>query len=336
MELWVTKRVDTQDRWTRAVTIGNVYARESPTVDASSDMNLNERASILAELSPPFVIHEPEEQLTPVVFCSPHSGRIYPQSFLAASRLDPHTLRKSEDCYVDELFQSVVDLGAPLIAARFPRAYLDVNREPYELDPELFSGRLPDFANTQSARVIGGLGTIARIVADSEEIYRERMPIGVAFERIEQLYRPFHAALAGLLEATRKRFGAAVLIDCHSMPSSAIGQPPGARPHFVLGDRFGASCDAKLTRFVRDLLQGQGHDVQVNRPYAGGFITEYYGNPARGVQTLQIEINRALYLNEATLDRTEHFGRLADLLAEMAARVFAAVPLLLERRAAAE
>ena len=217
-------------------------------------MNLNERASILAELSPPFVIHEPEEQLTPVVFCSPHSGRIYPQAFLAASRLDPHTLRKSEDCYVDELFLPVVDLGAPLIAARFPRAYLDVNREPYELDPELFSGRLPDFANTQSARVIGGLGTIARIVADSEEIYRERMPIGVPFERIEQLYRPFHAALAGLLEATRKRFGVAVLIDCHSMPSSAIGQPPGARPHFVLGDRFGASCDAKLTRFVRDLL----------------------------------------------------------------------------------
>lgn len=299
-------------------------------------MNLNERASIQAELSPPFVIHEPEEQVTPVVFCSPHSGRIYPQAFLAASRLDPHTLRKSEDCYVDELFQPVVDLGAPLIAARFPRAYLDVNREPYELDPELFNGRLPDFANTQSARVIGGLGTIARIVADSEEIYRERMPIGVAFERIEQLYRPFHAALAGLLEATRKRFGVAVLIDCHSMPSSAIGQPPGARPHFVLGDRFGASCDAKLTRFVRDLLQGKGYDVQVNRPYAGGFITEYYGNPARGVQTLQLEINRALYLNEVTLDRTEQFGHLSDVLAEMAARVFAAVPMLLERRAAAE
>lgn len=309
---------------------------ECPTVDAPCHMNLNERASILAELSPPFVIHEPEEHVTPVVFCSPHSGRIYPQAFLAAARLDPHTLRKSEDCYVDELFLPVVELGAPLIAARFPRAYLDVNREPYELDPELFNGRLPDFANTQSARVIGGLGTIARIVADSEEIYRERMPIGVAFERIEQLYRPFHAALAGLLEATRKRFGVAVLIDCHSMPSSAIGQPPGARPHFVLGDRFGASCDAKLTRFVRDLLQAQGYDVQVNRPYAGGFITEYYGNPARGVQTLQLEINRALYLNETTLERNEHFGQLSDLLAEVAARVFAAVPMLLERRAAAE
>ena len=202
------------------------------------------------------------------------------------------TLRKSEDCYVDELFEPVVGLGAPLIAARFPRAYLDVNREPYELDPELFTGRVPEFANTQSARVVGGLGTIARIVADTEEIYRERLPIGAAFERIERLYRPFHAALADLLETTRKRFGIAVLIDCHSMPSASMGQPPGGRPHFVLGDRFGASCDAKLTRFMRDVLQGAGYDVQVNRPYAGGFITEYYGNPARGVQSLQLEINR--------------------------------------------
>ncbi|RTL69300.1 MAG: N-formylglutamate amidohydrolase [Hyphomicrobiales bacterium] len=298
-------------------------------------MNASERASILAELTPPFLLHTPQEQLTPMIFCSPHSGRVYPQAFLAASRLDPHTLRKSEDCYVDELFQPVVGLGAPLIAARFPRAYLDVNREPYELDPELFSGRLPDFANTQSARVVGGLGTIARIVSDSEEIYRERMPIGVAFERIERLYRPFHAALSGLIEDTRRRFGMAILIDCHSMPSSSIGQP-GMRPHFVLGDRFGASCDAKLTRFVRDLLQGYGYEVQVNRPYAGGFITEYYGNPAQGVQTLQLEINRALYLDEATLNKTANFANLGRLLQEIAAKMFAALPMLLERRAAAE
>lgn len=298
-------------------------------------MNASERASILAELTPPFLLHEPQEQLTPMIFCSPHSGRVYPQAFLAASRLDPHTLRKSEDCYVDELFQSVVALGAPLIAARFPRAYLDVNREPYELDPELFSGRLPDFANTQSARVVGGLGTIARIVSDSEEIYRERMPIGVAFERIERLYRPFHAALSDLVEKTRRRFGMAILIDCHSMPSSSIGQP-GMRPHFVLGDRFGASCDAKLTRFARDLLQGYGYEVQVNRPYAGGFITEYYGNPAHGVQTLQLEINRALYLDEGTLQKTANFDNLGRLLQDIAAKMFAAVPMLLERRAAAE
>lgn len=299
-------------------------------------MHANERASILAELTPPYALHSPEEQLAPAVFCSPHSGRVYPKAFLEASRLDPHTLRKSEDCYVEELFEPVVTLGAPLIAARFPRAYLDVNREPYELDPELFTGRLPDFANTQSARVVGGLGTIARIVADSEDIYREHLPISVAFERIERLYRPFHSALADLLETTRRRFGVAVLIDCHSMPSTSIGQPAGGRPHFVLGDRFGASCDARLTRFIRDVLQSAGYDVQVNRPYAGGFITEYYGNPARGVQSLQLEINRALYLDETTLAKSRDFPKLARALSDMATKIFTALPLLLERRAAAE
>jgi N-formylglutamate amidohydrolase len=299
-------------------------------------MSAAERASIIAELTPPLQLLQPPTQLTPVVFCSPHSGRIYPKAFLQASRLDPHTLRKSEDCYVDELIEPVVRLGAPLIAARFPRAYLDVNREPYELDPELFSGRLPEFANTQSARVLGGLGTIARIVADTEEIYRERLPVTVAFERIERLYRPFHAALAALLEATRARFGYVVLIDCHSMPSASMGQPAGGRPHFVLGDRFGAACDAKLTRFMRDVLQAAGYDVQVNRPYAGGFITEYYGHPARGVQCLQLEINRALYLDEATLRKGAAFPALAGALSEMATKVFAALPALLERRLAAE
>jgi N-formylglutamate amidohydrolase len=295
-----------------------------------------ERASILAELTPPYTLLEPAEQRAPVVFCSPHSGRVYPRAFLEASRLDPLTLRKSEDCYVDELFAPVVALGAPLLSARFPRAYLDVNREPYELDPELFQGRLPAFANTQSARVVGGLGTIARVVADTEEIYRERLPIGAAFERIERLYAPFHRALAEQLEATRKRFGTALLIDCHSMPSASMGQPAGGRPHFVLGDRFGASCDARLTRFIREVLQRAGYEVQVNRPYAGGFITEHYGSPGQRVHALQIEINRALYLNEATLSKNKHFDALVATLLDMAARVFEVLPLLLERRAAAE
>jgi N-formylglutamate amidohydrolase len=299
-------------------------------------MSDTERASILAELTPPYALIKPPQQVAPLVFCSPHSGRIYPKAFLAASRLDPHTLRKSEDCYVDELFEPAVGLGAPLLAARFPRAYLDVNREPYELDPELFVGRLPAFANTQSARVVGGLGTIARIVADTEEIYRERLPIGAAFERIERLYGPFHRALADLLEETRRRFGVAVLIDCHSMPSASMGQPTGGRPHFVLGDRFGASCDARLTRFIREVLQRAGYDVQINRPYAGGFITEHYGSPGQGVHALQLEINRALYLNEATLTKSRHFESLANTLYEMTAQVVELLPLLFERRAAAE
>jgi N-formylglutamate amidohydrolase len=227
-------------------------------------------------------------------------------------------------------------LGAPLIAARFPRAYLDVNREPYELDPDLFAEPLPDFANTQSVRVVGGLGTIARIVADGEEIYRNRLTIKEALERVDQLYLPFHAALAQLLEDTRRRFGYAILIDCHSMPSALMAQVGGPRPDFVIGDRFGASCDSRLTRFVKEAITGLGHDVQLNRPYAGGYITEHYGRPSRGTQAIQLEINRGLYLDEATLQPTPRFAILQRTLTSLAERLFVEIPALFERRAAAE
>ena len=303
---------------------------------AASVMPDRERASILAELSPPIQVLRPAEQLTPFVFSSPHSGRIYPRAFIEASRLDALTLRRSEDCYVDELFAAVATQGAPLIAARFPRAFLDVNREPYELDPELILGRLPEFANTQSIRVVGGLGTIARIVSDTEEIYRQKLPVAVALERIERLYRPFHATLADLVQQTQHGFGVAVLIDCHSMPSASVGQPQASRPDFVLGDRFGVSCDSKLTRLVRETLAGMGYDVQLNRPYAGGFITEHYGRPSRGLHALQIEINRALYLDETTLERSAGFERLQRDLRLLTARLFAEVPLLVQHRLAAE
>ncbi len=295
-----------------------------------------ERRSIAAELEPPFLLVAPRVQTTPFVFCSPHSGRVYPQAFLNRSRLDAHGLRKSEDCYVDELLAGVAGLGAPLIAARFPRAYVDANREPYELDPELFTGPLPPFANTQSVRVVGGLGTIARIVADSEEIYPGRLPVAVALERIERLYKPFHAGLAKLLDATRSRFGIAILIDCHSMPSTPIGQPNAVRPDFVLGDRFGASCDNKLTRFLKDVLSGQGHEVHVNRPYAGGFITEHYGRPAQGCHALQLEMNRALYLNEASFERSSGFPALQQTLTHVLGRLIRDLPDLIGGRAAAE
>jgi N-formylglutamate amidohydrolase len=295
-----------------------------------------ERASILAELDPPFTIVAPQRQTTPFVFCSPHSGRVYPSTFLSASRLDAHTLRKSEDCYVDELFAGVAELGAPLIAARFPRAYIDVNREPYELDPELFLEPLPAWANTQSVRVVGGLGTIARIVSDNEEIYRERMALSRAIERIERLYKPFHAALARLLDETRRRFGIAFLIDCHSMPSASIGQPSASRPDIVLGDRFGASCDQRVTRGLKALLVDGGYEVHVNRPYAGGFITEHYGRPGRGVHALQIEVNRALYLDEQRLERTERFQKLSNDLVGLTGRMLKELPVLVAGRQAAE
>lgn len=300
-------------------------------------MTSRERDAIVAELTPPFTVLLPHDHAAPFVLCSPHSGRVYPSALLDATRLDPLALRKSEDCYVDELFAYAAKVGAPLIAARFPRAYLDVNREPYELDPQLFIERPPSFANTQSLRVAGGLGTIARIVAESEEIYAARMPISVAFERIERLYKPFHNELARLVERTRTSFGQAVLIDCHSMPSASMSHPSGGpRPDFVIGDRFGASCNGRLTRLARESLASMGFQVQLNRPYAGGFITEHYGRPATGVHALQIEINRALYIDEATLEPNAGFDRLREALGHFLEKLVRDWVDLMKPRAAAE
>lgn len=264
--------------------------------------------------SPTYELVRPERQSAAFVFSSPHSGRRYPAEFLAASRLDPVSLRKSEDCFVDHLFSGMPAHGAPLIAALFPRAYIDLNREPYELDPELVSDPLPAHANTQSVRVAGGLGTVARIVADGEEIYPGRLSLKCVMERIERLYFPFHSALTALIEETEARFGFAVLIDCHSMPSSAAVAGGGTRPDIVIGDRFGASCDPQLARAVRDAFLRAGYDVQMNRPYAGGYITEHHGKPTRGIHALQVEINRGLYLDERRLVPNSGFdGLKSDL-----------------------
>jgi len=299
-------------------------------------MPVREGPPIPAELLPPYVVSAPEAAAAPFVLCSPHSGRVYPQSFVELSRLSPLSLRKSEDCFVDELFAPVAAAGVPLISARFPRAFLDVNREPYELDPELFGEPLPDFANTQSVRVAGGLGTIARIVADGEEIYRRKLPLADGLARVEHLYIPFHAALCDLIEGTRRHFGYAVLIDCHSMPSASMAPSGGPRPDIVLGDRFGASADSKITRFLKDALTSLGYEVHMNRPYAGGYITEHYGRPGRDVHAVQIEVNRGLYLDELTMQRTAGFTSLQRDLLALAAPLFNELPALLEHRAAAE
>src|SRR5215469_15967490 len=172
------------------------------------------------ELDPPFEILEPAESRGPVVFNSPHSGSVYPHAFLSATRLDMTALRRSEDSFVDELIAGVVERGYPLMRAHFPRCYVDVNREPYELDPRMFDGRLPSFANTRSMRVAGGLGTVARVVGDAQEIYDQRISVAEALRRIEDLYKPYHRALRRVFMRLQREFGAAMLIDCHSMPSA--------------------------------------------------------------------------------------------------------------------
>ncbi|HLH89207.1 MAG TPA: N-formylglutamate amidohydrolase [Xanthobacteraceae bacterium] len=289
------------------------------------------------ELEPPFEILEPADWAGPLVFNSPHSGNIYPPAFLAAARLELTQLRRSEDSFVDELFAGVVPRGFPLMRAHFPRCYIDVNREPYELDPRMFDGRLPSFANTRSMRVAGGLGTVARVVGDAQEIYDQRIPVDDALRRIEGLYKPYHRALRRLVTKVHRDFGAAILVDCHSMPSIAGSRDERPRADIVLGDRYGTSCVALVADTVETALQEAGYSVSRNKPYAGGFITEHYGNPPAGLHAIQLEINRALYMDERKYEPIASFGRLAADL-ETLADSLAALPLeeLRPYRAAAE
>jgi N-formylglutamate amidohydrolase len=278
------------------------------------------------ELDPPFEIIEPAEWRGPIVFNSPHSGSVYPRAFLSASRLDTAALRRSEDSFVDELVIGVVERGYPLMRAHFPRCYVDVNREPYELDPRMFEGRLPSFANTRSMRVAGGLGTVARVVGDAQEIYGQRIPVDDAIRRIEGLYKPYHRALRRLFTRVHRDFGAAVLVDCHSMPSSAGSKDERPRADVVLGDRYGTSCVTPVAEIIEQTLRELGYSVSRNKPYAGGFITEHYGNPAAGLHAIQLELNRALYMDERRFERSPSFAGVAADLETLANRL-GAIPI---------
>ena len=270
----------------------------------------------------PFDVITPDDVTLPLVLNSPHSGRNYPAEFLAASALDALAIRRSEDSFVDELFEGAVALGAPLLRAHFPRAYLDVNREPFELDPSMFDGSLPAHVNTTSLRVSGGLGTIAKIVSDGSEIYRQKLSFDDANRRIETLYKPYHARLSGLLKQAYEKHRCAVLIDCHSMPSigGLLDQDAGAdRPDIVLGDRYGTACAPVLMHTAEQTLRSLGYKVARNNPYAGGFNTEQYGRPAHGRHALQIELNRCLYMDEASVERSEGMAKVNRHMSELVA-----------------
>jgi N-formylglutamate amidohydrolase len=264
---------------------------------------------------PAFTIDAPPEQAVPLVIASPHSGSRYPSDFLARSALSPDALRRSEDTFVDELFAAGPRLGAPMLKALFPRAYLDPNREAWELDPSMFDGPLPDFVNTDSPRVNAGLGTIARVVATGAEIYRGKLSFAEARRRIETLYYPYHAALARMIDDTCERFGCCLLIDCHSMPTiGGAGDREGGatRVDFVLGDGYGTTCATAVTATAESTLSSLGYRVVRNTPYAGGFTTRHYAKPTSGRHTLQIEVNRRLYMNELTRCKRPGFDRLQD------------------------
>jgi N-formylglutamate deformylase len=272
-------------------------------------------------LRPAFVVSRPVRQTAPLVFVSAHSGTDYDPAFLRDSRLDQPGLRRSEDMFVDELFAAATHHGAPLLCATFPRAYCDANREKWELDPAMFDGALPTYVNTSSLRVGAGLGTIARVVGSGEAIYREKLSFAEAAQRVERCWQPFHDALRRLVDETRRSFGGCLLIDCHSMPSqgmaqgSAQGMGRPAQAEIVLGDAHGTSCLPAAMRALEQAFLAMGRSVRRNDPYAGGYITRHYGRPREGVQALQVEIARGLYMDEDKLQKRPAFARLQQDLA---------------------
>lgn len=262
----------------------------------------------------PIALRRPAHSVAGIILTSPHSGQRYPRELLEASKLNEKTIRGSEDAFVDDLFSMAPELGLPLLAAEFPRVWCDANREPWELDPDMFADKLPDYVNTTSPRVAAGLGTLARLVKVGEPIYNRKLYFHEAEQRITQCWQPFHAALAGLIAECQSRFGYCLVLDCHSMPS-ASGRP-GQQSDIVLGDGYGTTCLPALSAYMEASLSALGFSTCRNRPYAGGFITRHYGHPAQGVQTMQLEISRGLYMNERQFTRTAGFATLRERLGQ--------------------
>lgn len=270
---------------------------------------------------PAFRLELPETLTTPVVVASPHSGRYYPWAFTRRTMLDERAIRSSEDAFMDLLVGGAPELGAPLLAAEYPRAYLDLNRAADELDPAVVEGI---GRPSQNPRISSGLGVIPRVVANGRTIYRGKLSREDADARIEDIWRPYHACLEGLMAEARDRFGEAVLLDFHSMPHEALENLAGAgsrRPEVVLGDRFGASCRRGIVDELEAAFEGAGLVVSRNAPFAGAYVTQHYGRPSRGRSAVQIEIDRSLYMNEQLIRPNGNFQNVKALMTSVLSRV---------------
>lgn len=263
----------------------------------------------------------PDIRTTSVVFASPHSGREYPWSFVRRSVLDEKTLRSSEDAFVDSLFASAPLHGAPLLAAVAPRAWIDVNRSAEELDPALIEGVKKSAHNP---RISSGLGVVPRVVANGRAIYRGKISLREAQTRIDGFWKPWHDAIDQLLRDSLVMFGEAILVDCHSMPHEAIesiGHSNGKRPDIVLGDRFGAAASSEIVDRIEMAFESAGLRVARNTPFAGAYVTQHYGRPGRGQHAVQIEIDRALYMNEQAIRPNNNFDAFKALIDKVVAEV---------------
>lgn len=263
----------------------------------------------------------PDIRTTSVVFASPHSGRDYPWNFVRRSVLDEKTLRSSEDAFVDRLFDTAPVHGAPLLTATAPRAWIDVNRSADELDPSLIEGVSKSAHNP---RVSSGLGVVPRVVANGRAIYRGKISLREAHARIDGIWKPWHDALDQLLKDSLVMFGEAILVDCHSMPHEAIesiGHSQGRRPDIVLGDRFGAAASSEIVDRIEAAFEAAGLRVARNAPFAGAYVTQHYGRPARGQHAVQIEIDRALYMNEQAIRPNNNFESFKAIIDEIVADI---------------
>jgi len=266
----------------------------------------------------PYFLIEPLHRSAPLLFASPHSGRRYPDEMLAAAQVNLASLRRGEDAFVDELFAGAASHGAPVLCASLARAYVDLNRDPEELDRDMFGGALPENIRSATPRVLAGLGAIPRVAGDGRAIYPAKLPIETAARRLAAVHQPYHSMLARLVEQSLAAFGCAVLIDCHSMPA------PQSAADIVLGDRFGASCHPAIIAMTEASLIAMGYRVARNVPFAGGYTTQLHGRPALGRHALQIEISRSLYLNERGPTRTPGFARVKADMTRLAAALAAA------------
>ncbi|MGR3550482.1 N-formylglutamate amidohydrolase [Pseudooceanicola sp.] len=271
--------------------------------------------------TPGFDLYLPTRLTTSVVFASPHSGRDYSEAFLSMSVLDARSIRSSEDAFVDELFMPAVACGAPLLAARVPRAYVDLNRGADELDPAIIENVRRSGHNP---RVASGLGVIPRVVSNGRAIYRGKLGMNVAQQRLMEYWYPYHRALRGRIDTALETFGEAILIDCHSMPREAVdsvARVGARRPDVVLGDRFGAAASGEVIDRVEAILTGAGLSVARNAPFAGAFVTQQYGRPSRRQHALQLEIDRSLYMDERTITPRADFAAFQQVIATVVAQL---------------
>jgi len=277
------------------------------------------RESQADRIGPVFAVDEPVSVISPAVFASPHSGRLYPRLFLdvaCASMLD---LRRIEDAYVDRLLSEVPRTGSTVISGLIGRACIDLNRADTEFDSSMFIDPHPNWAGVRSPRVEAGLGCIPRVAYNGTPIYARKLHRRDAEIRMEHIYRPYHRALEALLKRSHAMFGQAWLIDCHSMPADAELQ--SRAPDIVIGDRFGASCGSGLADHVEGLFRSRGYAVARNAPYAGGYATLAHGRPREGRHALQIEIRRKLYLDEARVEPHDGFLTLRRDMTDIAVEI---------------